>query len=87
MSTDDIEFRPRWREELEAITPQGKMVFEMGVGSGMHVYFPDEQRWNAKAPDWAKAQWQRYAQACKEWCAKNHIAFSLEADAHFQQEV
>ena len=83
---NDIEFRARWREELEAITPEGKLVFEMGAGSGMQVYFPNEQRWRAKAPAWALDQWQRYADACRAWCAQNRIRFSLEHDAHFHEE-
>jgi hypothetical protein len=87
MNSGEIEFRPRWREELEAIAPEGKLVFEMGAGDRMHVYFPDAKRWEAKAPEWAQTQWQRYAEACEQWCSKNHIAFSLEADAHFQQGV
>ena len=82
----DIEFRARWREELEAITPEGKLVFELGAGVGMQVYFPNEQRWRAKAPLWAREQWRRYSEACQAWCKQNHIRFSLEHDAHIVEE-
>jgi hypothetical protein len=79
----DIEFRARWREEVEAITAEGKLVFEL---SGKQVYFPNEQRWRAKAPLWAREQWQRYADACRAWCKQNNIRFSLEHDAHIEEE-
>ena len=82
----DIEFRARWREELEAITPEGKLVFELGIGGGKQVYFPNEQRWRAKAPAWALDQWPRYSEACRAWCKQNSIRFSLEHDAHFEEE-
>jgi hypothetical protein len=81
-----IEFRPRWREELEAISADGKLVFELGAGDGMQVYFPDEARWQALAPAWAQSRWAQYVAACKEWCAREHIRFSLEGDAHFHAE-
>ena len=83
---EDIEFRARWREELEAITSEGKLVFELGMGSGKQVYFPNEQRWRAKAPAWAKEQWKRYSDACQAWCKQNSIRFSLEHDAHIEEE-
>jgi len=79
----DIEFRARWREELEAITAEGKLVFEL---AGKQVYFPNEQRWRAKAPAWAREQWQRYADACRAWTKQNNIRFSLEHDAHIEEE-
>jgi hypothetical protein len=82
----DIEFRARWREELEAITPEGKLIFELGMGTGKQVYFPNEQRWRAKAPAWAREQWQRYADACRAWCKQNNIRFSLEHDARIEEE-
>ena len=82
----DIEFRPRWREELEAISSQGKLVFELGLGLGKKVYFPTEARWRAQAPAWAREQWPRYSQSCRLWCLNNHVAFSLVEDANFQEE-
>jgi len=83
---DGIEFRPRWKEELEAISPEGKLVFEFTVGE-MHVYFPDEARWQAIAPAWARGKWAVYEQACRTWCGQNRIPISLVSDAHFQEEA
>lgn len=80
-----IEFRPRWREELEAISPEGKLIFELTMGQ-MHVYFPDEARWQALAPEWAQGQWSRYVEACQSWCASNGIPLSIVPDAHFSEE-
>lgn len=80
-----IEFKPRWREELEAVSPQGKLIFELTMGR-LHVYFPDQQRWLALAPAWAKDQWQIYHDACQRWCQQNRIPITLTADAHFSEE-
>jgi len=55
----NIEFRQRWREELEAISPEGKLIFELTI-AGRHVYFPDQDRWLACVPEWAKDKWQLY---------------------------
>ncbi|MFO1402813.1 MAG: hypothetical protein U1F11_10625 [Steroidobacteraceae bacterium] len=49
-----IEFRMRWREELEAIAYGRKLVFEMTI-AGFQVYFPSEQRWREVAPSGAAA--------------------------------
>ncbi|HXT10491.1 MAG TPA: hypothetical protein VN873_02935 [Candidatus Angelobacter sp.] len=61
---EQIEFKPRWREELQAISPEGKLIFELTMGR-LHVYFPDQDRWLALAPDWARKNgtfiWNRAA--------------------------
>ena len=81
----NIEFRARWREELEAISAEGKLVFEFTVGQ-KHVYFPDQARWLALAPEWAKDRWAVYLEACRTWCGKERIPISIVGDAHFQEE-
>jgi hypothetical protein len=80
-----IEFRPRWREELEAISQAGKLVFELTMGR-YHVYFPDQARWSALAPPWALDHWQTYHNACQAWCRQNRIPMTLTPDAHFYEE-
>jgi hypothetical protein len=81
-----IEFKPRWREELEAISPEGKLVFEFTIGR-FHVYFPDQLRWRALAPAWAKDQWQTYYSACQRWCHQNRYPITVVADANFYEET
>ena len=39
-----ITLRGRWREELEAVSAEGTLVFEFTMGKE-HVYFPDEKAW------------------------------------------
>jgi len=82
---NNIEFRPRWREELEAISPEGKLIFEITMGK-LHVFFPDESRWLASAPGWAKDKWSLYVQACEDWCRKQKIPISIVNDAHLYEE-
>ena len=81
----DIEFRPRWREELEAISPEGKLIFEIMMGR-LHVYFPNQARWLECAPNWAKDKWQIYIDACQDWCRQKKIPISMTDDAHFYEE-
>jgi len=42
-----ITLRGRWREELEAVSADGTLVFEFTMGKE-HVYFPDEKAWAAQ---------------------------------------
>ena len=76
----------RLLEKVEGSYRLSRLVFELGMGSGKQVYFPNEQRWRAKAPAWAKEQWKRYSDACQAWCKQNSIRFSLEHDAHIEEE-
>jgi hypothetical protein len=80
-----ITFRTRWREELEAISDEGKLIFEFTVGR-FQVYFPDHQRWLAIAPEWAKGKWEFYKTACENWCRENKFPMSLTNDAHVYEE-
>lgn len=85
MSLAPISFHPRWREELVASSSQGKLVFELTMGT-MHVYFPDESRWLATSPGWAREQWRRYHDACEQWSQANRIPFTVTSDAHLYEE-
>lgn len=80
-----IEFAARWREELVARSPQGTLVFELTMGQ-LHVYFPDEARWRAVVPAWAREQWPAYRDACRAWCEAQRIPFTLVPDAHVSEE-
>lgn len=82
---DTIEFKQRWREELEAISAEGKLIFECTIGQ-KHVYFPDEGRWLALAPDWARDKWRIYLESCQRWCRQNRIPITTVADANFYPE-
>ena len=67
-----ITFKPRWREELEAITAEGTLIFELTMGE-YHVYFPDKKGWLKSVPEWAKDKWEIYSSACSDWCRQNKI--------------
>lgn len=81
-----IEFRMRWREELEAIAYGRKLVFEMTI-AGFQVYFPSEQRWREVAPEWARPRWREYHDACMAWCRTQRIPLTLVDDAHVGDEA
>lgn len=82
---EPIRFSIRWKEELEAITSQGKLIFEFTMGKE-HVYFPDEARWKASAPEWAKDKWAFYLESCERWCQERRYPISVVPDAHFYEE-
>lgn len=59
--TDDaasIQFQTQWKEGLHS-TMDGHscaVEFTMGIPT---VYFPTRSRWEARALDWARGQWER----------------------------
>ena len=55
---------------------RGILIFELSMGT-LHVYFPDEEKWSASVPDWAKEKWQVYLDACTDWCKENRIPISI----------
>lgn len=71
-----IHFEPRWREELVATSQEGRLVFELSMGK-LHVYFPDENRWQISVPDWALEKYDLFEVACKKWCESKGIPFSI----------
>lgn len=71
-----IQFEPRWREELVATSQEGNLVFELTMGQ-IHVYFPDENRWQKSVPEWALEKYDLYQEACKTWCESRGILFSI----------
>ena len=76
-----ITFRQRWREELEAISEEGVLVFEMTI-AGFHVYFPTQNRWEAQVPPWAKPRWEEYKSACEAWCKQQRVPITFVDDAN-----
>ncbi len=80
-----ITLRGRWREELEAVSPEGTLVFEFTMGKE-HVYFPDEKAWAAQAPTWARNKRETYLNACEAWCKEYRYPISIVPDAHMYEE-
>ena len=80
-----IHFAPRWREELVATSAEGKLIFELTMGE-MHVYFPDEKRWETLVPAWAKDKRQHYLDACSDWCRQNNIPVSIVENTFVYEE-
>jgi hypothetical protein len=85
MKAGPLGFAPRWREELVVTGPLGTLVFEFTMGS-KHVYFPDEARWCASVPTWAREHWQEYLAACRAWCERERVPLSVVGDAHVSEE-
>ena len=82
---EPIKFNPRWREELVAVSDEGVLILEIAMGT-LHVYFPDEAKWLTSAPDWARAQWQVYRDACTQWCKENRIPISVVNNTFMYEE-
>ncbi|MBS1598168.1 MAG: hypothetical protein JST75_08070 [Bacteroidetes bacterium] len=81
----EIQFNIRWKEELEAISDEGKLIFEITMGT-LHVYFPNSKRWEVVVPGWAKEKWEIYLLACRNWCFQNRIPFTIVDDAFVHEE-
>lgn len=80
-----IRFTARWREELVATSEEGRLIFELTMGT-YHVYFPDEETWKKSVPDWAKDKWELYEQECSRWCQQQHIPISIVYNALVYEE-
>jgi hypothetical protein len=80
-----IKFNPRWREELVAASDEGVLILEIAMGT-LHVYFPDEAKWLASAPGWAREKWQIYLDACAIWCKENRIPISIVNNTFMYEE-
>jgi len=80
-----ITLRGRWREELEAVSSEGTLIFEFTMGKE-HVYFPDEQAWAAHAPAWARDKRPIYLDACEAWCKEYRYPISIVPDAQMHEE-
>ena len=80
-----IKFNPRWKEELVAVSDGGVLILELAMGT-LHVYFPDESKWLASVPDWAKEKWKDYLEACNTWCRENRIPISIVNNTFVYEE-
>jgi hypothetical protein len=56
------------------------MLYVRRVGRS-RVYFPLRERWEARAPDWAKGQWERVKTDLEEWCAEAHIPLVIDDES------
>lgn len=80
-----IHFTPRWREELVATSNEGKLIFELTMGT-YHLYFPDLATWKKSVPEWAKDKWEYYEQECTKWCEQQRIPISIVDNALVYEE-
>ncbi len=80
-----IRFSPRWKEELVAASDEGTLIFELTMGK-YHVYFPDQQKWLASVPAWAKDKWELYHDQCRRWCEQNRIPFTVAENTFVYEE-
>lgn len=73
-----ITLRGRWREELEAVSAEGTLVFEFTMGKE-HVYFSDEKAW-------ARDERALYLGACEAWRKEDRRPISIVPDAHMYEQ-
>lgn len=71
-----INFQPRWREELVARCALGALVFELTMGK-LHVYFPDPDLWVSSVPSWAISLRPEFEVACHRWCQSQGIPMTV----------
>jgi hypothetical protein len=73
-------FCPRWKEELVCSCDYGTFVLEMPMGV-TSVYFPPQEAWAVRAPDWAKPYWLEIHQQLMEWCVSESIPLYIDETA------
>lgn len=76
----EITFQPRWKELLDCRTPWGEFSVELTMGV-LHVYFPDEARWQKDVPVQFRDKWRSVVAALEAWCAQQKIPLSVQNDA------
>ena len=82
---NQIIFNPRWKEELEAISDDGILIFELTMGK-LHVYFPGQERWKECVPDWARGKWEIYLQPAAFGANKITFRSSVVDNAYVYEE-
>lgn len=75
-----IKFRARWKEELVCTSRLGSFVLEMPMGI-LSVYFPTEDAWRERAPDWAAPHWAEILSELEAWCAASEIPLYIDESA------
>jgi hypothetical protein len=75
-----VRFQPRWKEELVCTMDGKPFVVELTMGI-LTVYFPDQSKWEASAPDWAKHQWARVREDLATWCEQQKIPLVIQNHA------
>lgn len=72
MKKPEIQFQPRWKEELVCSCEFGSFVLDMPMGV-VSVDFPNEEIWLQNAPQWAKPYWATIRDQLVAWCESNNI--------------
>ena len=75
-----VYFNPRWKEELVGTIDGHTFIVEMTMGQYV-VYFPEEAKWEASAPEWARGQWERVRADLAAWCEREKIPLEIEERA------
>lgn len=73
----NLQFKPRWKEELVCSTDDGEFSLDFTMGK-LKVFLPDEASFNAAAPQWAVGHWNEIHEALKEWCHAASIPLVVE---------
>lgn len=73
-------FTPRWKEELLCTSPDGQLVLEMMIIEP-HVYFPTEEAWARRAPEWAKDRRAELLLALERWCEEDGVSLTVDDKA------
>jgi len=75
-----IDFQPKWKEELVGTCDYHQFTVEMTMGK-LHVFFPLESQWEAKAPDWAKGKWSEAKEQAETWAKSQGVPFETDQQA------
>ena len=75
-----IQFQTRWKEELHGTVDGHTFVVEYAMGIPT-VYFPTRARWESKAPEWVRNQWERVNAELVAWCEEQGIPLVIDDQA------
>jgi hypothetical protein len=76
-----VQFSPRWKEELVCSVDGKSFVIEFSMGSAYHAYLPEQERWEAVAPDWAKPLWEQVRDDLTRWCEGQRIKLTIDSNS------
>lgn len=73
-------FQPRWKEELVCTSAAGSFILEMPMGV-VSVYYPTEEAWAHRAPEWALPHWSEIQRQLRAWCSAQRIPLYIDDNA------
>ena len=76
----DYVFEPRWKEELVCSCDEGRLVFELTMGT-LTVYLPTRDKWAGSAPEWAKPLYDEIHDALEVWAKSQAIPLVIDGSA------